>query len=63
MHYLRNAIPGCKISVEVEKAKREGLRDLASEADVVFYSKVWAEVRRTPCGSRLHSCNTNWMTE
>ncbi|EGS17258.1 uncharacterized protein CTHT_0065770 [Thermochaetoides thermophila DSM 1495] len=43
MHYLRNAIPGCKISVEVEKPNREGLRDLASEADVVFYSKVWAE--------------------
>ena len=30
------------ISVELEKPGREGLRDLAHEADVVFYSKAWA---------------------
>lgn len=26
---------------------RVGLRELAAEADVVFYSKSWAEVSRT----------------
>ncbi len=31
------------ISVEVEKAGREGLQELALEADVVFYSRSWAE--------------------
>ncbi|OAA77541.1 Carbohydrate/purine kinase [Akanthomyces lecanii RCEF 1005] len=40
---LRRLLPGSKISVEVEKPGREGLRELAAEADVVFYSKVWAE--------------------
>lgn len=32
------------VSVEVEKPGRQGLRELAAEADVVFYSKSWAEV-------------------
>lgn len=32
------------ISVEVEKPGREGLRDLAAVADIIFYSKSWAEV-------------------
>lgn len=32
-----------KISVELEKPKREGLQELAYEADVIFYSKSWAE--------------------
>lgn len=32
-----------KISVELEKPKREGLQALAYEADVVFYSKSWAQ--------------------
>jgi len=32
------------VSVEVEKPGREGLEELAAEADVVFYSKSWAEV-------------------
>lgn len=32
-----------RISVELEKPGREGLQDLASEADVVFYSKAWAQ--------------------
>lgn len=31
------------ISVEVEKPGREGLRELAEQADVVFYSRSWAE--------------------
>ncbi|CAK7274223.1 hypothetical protein SEPCBS119000_006060 [Sporothrix epigloea] len=31
------------ISVEVEKPGREGLRDLAAAADIVFYSRSWAE--------------------
>jgi ketohexokinase len=30
--------------VEVEKPGREGLQELAQEADVVFYSKTWAQV-------------------
>ncbi|KAK2742123.1 pfkb family kinase [Colletotrichum kahawae] len=32
------------VSVEVEKPGRPGLRELAAEADVVFYAKSWAEV-------------------
>lgn len=40
---IRNDIT---ISVEVEKPGREGLRELAALADVVFYSKTWAEVRQ-----------------
>ncbi|PMB68113.1 hypothetical protein BM221_006290 [Beauveria bassiana] len=40
---LRRILPGSKISVEVEKPGRQGLRALAAEADVVFHSKVWAE--------------------
>lgn len=43
MRILRRVLPGSKISVEVEKPGREGLRELAAEADVVFYSKAWAE--------------------
>jgi ketohexokinase len=37
-------MPDAKISVEVEKPGREGLIELAAEADVVFYSKGWAVV-------------------
>ena len=44
MRYLRQVMPGCTISVEVEKPNREGLAGLAAEADVVFYSRSWAEV-------------------
>jgi ketohexokinase len=36
--------PHVKISVELEKPGREGLQELALEADVVFYSKSWAVV-------------------
>ncbi|KAK7965960.1 uncharacterized protein PG986_000237 [Apiospora aurea] len=44
IQYLRQAMPKASISVEVEKPDREGLQELAAEADVVFYSKSWAEV-------------------
>jgi ketohexokinase len=44
MHILRDALPNARISVEVEKPGREGLPQLAAEADVVFYSRSWAEV-------------------
>ncbi|OCL07004.1 Ribokinase-like protein [Glonium stellatum] len=43
MHHLRHNFPIVKISVEVEKPGRAGLQELAAEADVVFYSKSWAE--------------------
>ncbi|KAI5461172.1 Ribokinase-like protein [Mariannaea sp. PMI_226] len=42
---LRNVLPNAQISVEVEKPGREGLLELAAEADVVFYSRSWAEER------------------
>ncbi|KAM0345206.1 hypothetical protein ACHAPU_006843 [Fusarium lateritium] len=42
---VRNMLPEATISVEVEKPGREGLAELAAEADVVFYSRSWAEVR------------------
>ncbi|KAK2809559.1 hypothetical protein FQN50_003612 [Emmonsiellopsis sp. PD_5] len=42
IHYLRHDHPEDKISVEIEKPGREGLQELAAEADVVFYSKSWA---------------------
>lgn len=38
-----NPKPQLRISVEIEKPGREGLQDLVYEADVVFYSKGWAE--------------------
>ena len=37
--------PRATVSVEVEKPGRLGLQELAAEADVVFYSKTWAQVR------------------
>ncbi|KAH8733396.1 hypothetical protein BGZ61DRAFT_444456 [Ilyonectria robusta] len=42
---LRDVLPNAQISVEVEKPGREGLPELAAEADVVFYSRSWAEER------------------
>lgn len=45
MHHLRSTLPDATISVEVEKPHREGLHELASEADVVFFSRVWAEAQ------------------
>lgn len=44
MEYVRRKYPEAKISVEIEKPGREGLQGLAGEADVVFYSKSWANV-------------------
>ncbi|KAL2191083.1 Ribokinase-like protein [Thermothelomyces heterothallicus CBS 203.75] len=45
IRYLRRVTPKSTISVEVEKPNREGLVELAAEADVVFYSRTWAESR------------------
>ncbi|KAJ4384314.1 hypothetical protein N0V86_001161 [Didymella sp. IMI 355093] len=33
-----------RISVECEKPDRVGLKDVVPFADMVFYSKIWAEV-------------------
>ena len=41
--FLRGSPRRVTISVEVEKPKRRGLRELAALADIVFYSKTWAE--------------------
>jgi ketohexokinase len=38
-----------KISVECEKPERKALEQAAQLADVVFYSKLWAEVGLTHC--------------
>ncbi|KAI2641855.1 Ribokinase-like protein [Hypomontagnella submonticulosa] len=46
IRYLRQSFPKTRISVEVEKPGRGGLEDLAAEADVVFYSRSWAESKR-----------------
>ncbi|OIW29793.1 Ribokinase-like protein [Coniochaeta ligniaria NRRL 30616] len=43
IRYLRRVLPECRTSVEVEKPGRDGLRELAAAADVVFYSRAWAE--------------------
>ncbi|KAJ5676079.1 hypothetical protein N7462_008976 [Penicillium macrosclerotiorum] len=44
IRYLRRQFPGVRISVEIEKPGRPGLQELAAQADVVFYSKTWAQV-------------------
>jgi ketohexokinase len=44
MLHLRQRFPATMISIEVEKPNRAGLQELAAEADVVFYSKGWAQV-------------------
>ncbi|KAJ5787688.1 hypothetical protein N7457_002678 [Penicillium paradoxum] len=41
--YIRLHFPGAKVSVEVEKPGRAGLQELANLADVVMYSKGWAQ--------------------
>jgi ketohexokinase len=46
--YIRKQFPGSKISVEVEKPGRPGLQELADTADVVIYSKAWAQVKTLP---------------
>ncbi|KAL2821776.1 Ribokinase-like protein [Aspergillus cavernicola] len=43
VRHIRDRFPGAIISVEVEKPGRPGLQGLAVEADVVFYSKGWAQ--------------------
>ncbi|RJE19934.1 pfkB family carbohydrate kinase [Aspergillus sclerotialis] len=43
IQYLRQKFPAVRISVEAEKPARPGLQELAVEADVVFYSKSWAQ--------------------
>ncbi len=58
IQYLRQTQPDSKISVEVEKPNREGLDELAQEADVVFYSRSWAEVS---CSVACRSCG--WSRE
>lgn len=63
--YLRRVLPKCRISVEVENPNRVGLRELAAEADIVFYSRIWAEVSQnntrlahpgTSCQSLVGRC-------
>ncbi|KAK5658518.1 hypothetical protein OQA88_1910 [Cercophora sp. LCS_1] len=44
IRHLRRVTPQSTVSVEVEKPNREGLGALAAEADIVFYSRSWAEV-------------------
>lgn len=48
IQHLRQRFPAAKISVEVEKPGRPGLPEMAAEADVVFYSKSWAQVGYLP---------------
>ncbi|EER26479.1 hypothetical protein D8B26_003139 [Coccidioides posadasii str. Silveira] len=43
IRHIRQNFPADKISVEIEKPGRAGLQELAVEADVVFYSKSWAQ--------------------
>jgi ketohexokinase len=43
--HARQIMPDATISVEVEKPHRKGLQELAAEADVVFFSKSWAEAQ------------------
>jgi hypothetical protein len=51
---IRETLPRAKVSVEVEKPGREGLVELAAEADVVFFSRSWAEVLLTPLPREFH---------
>ncbi|RYC59953.1 hypothetical protein CHU98_g6272 [Xylaria longipes] len=46
--WLRRSKPKARVSVEVEKPGREGLEKLVAEADVIFFSRSWAEVRSAP---------------
>ncbi|CAI9627212.1 unnamed protein product [Alternaria burnsii] len=43
VRFLREQFPHFKISVECEKPERTGMAEVAQYADVVFYSKLWAE--------------------
>ncbi|OAA60430.1 hypothetical protein SPI_05554 [Niveomyces insectorum RCEF 264] len=55
IQHLRRRRRRATVSVEVEKPQRAGLRALAAEADVVFYSKTWAEVRFSSLAEDLPS--------
>ncbi|KAI1155740.1 Ribokinase-like protein [Nemania diffusa] len=43
IQWLRRSNPKARVSVEIEKPGREGLENLVAEADVVFFSRSWAE--------------------
>ncbi|TRX95384.1 hypothetical protein FHL15_003715 [Xylaria flabelliformis] len=43
IQWLRRSKPKARVSVEIEKPGREGLDALVAEADVVFFSRSWAE--------------------
>ncbi|KAF2679422.1 Ribokinase-like protein [Lentithecium fluviatile CBS 122367] len=45
VEYLRSSQPGFKVSVECEKPERTEMALVAYHADVVFYSKQWAETQ------------------
>lgn len=44
IQYLRKQFPSVRVSVEAEKPGRPGLQELADAADMVFFSKSWAQV-------------------
>ncbi|KAI0490688.1 Ribokinase-like protein [Xylaria cf. heliscus] len=43
IQWLRRSKPKARVSVEIEKPGREGLEKLVAEADVIFFSRSWAE--------------------
>lgn len=43
VRFLREQFPHFSISVECEKPERTGMAEVARYADVVFYSRLWAE--------------------
>ncbi|KAL2216218.1 Ribokinase-like protein [Thermoascus aurantiacus ATCC 26904] len=43
IQHVRQRFPAAKVSVEAEKPGRPGLQEMAAEADVVFFSKSWAQ--------------------
>ncbi|KAI2643683.1 Ribokinase-like protein [Xylaria nigripes] len=43
IQWLRRSKPRARVSVEVEKPDRAGLEELVAEADMVFFSRSWAE--------------------
>ena len=43
IQFLQSSFLDIKISVECEKPERAGMAEAAGAADVVFYSKLWAE--------------------
>ncbi|KAF2163735.1 hypothetical protein M409DRAFT_68322 [Zasmidium cellare ATCC 36951] len=45
MRWLKERYPNVLLSAEVEKPNREGLELISAEADVVFFSKSWAETK------------------